>query len=105
MNKLLTEDTLRQRSRAHAGTGGISDENRTSGFRPAFRDPATGRTELARFADGRPAPMHLLDGLPDAWVARRDAFGHVTATKRTIIAGFIRCGLFYTRQQAAAAMH
>ena len=105
MNKLLTEDTLRQQNLALAGTGGISEENRTSGFRPAFRDPTTGRTELSRFADGRPAPMHLLDGLPDTWVAGRDAFGHVTAIRQTIVAGFIHCGLFYTREQAAAAMH
>jgi len=105
MNKLLTKETLRRQNLAFACTGGISQENCASGFRPAFYDPTTGHAELARFADGRPAPMHVLDGVPDAWVARRDAFGHIIAIKNTIIAGFIRYGLFYTREQAAAAMH
>jgi hypothetical protein len=103
MNKLLTTDTLRKQNLAFVGTGGVSEENHASGFRPAFYDLATGRAALARFADGRPAPMHLLDGLPDAWVAERDASGRITAIKETVIAGFIRDGFFYTREQAAAA--
>ena len=103
MNKLLTTETLRKQNLAFVGTGGVSEDNRASGFRPAFYDAATGRAELARFADGRPAPVHVLDGLPDAWVAQRDATGHITAIKQTVITGFIRGGLFYTREQAAAA--
>ncbi|UCE77749.1 MAG: hypothetical protein JSU62_06160 [Gammaproteobacteria bacterium] len=103
MNNLLTTETLRRQNLAFVGTGGVSQENRGSGFRPAFYDPATGRAELARFADGRPAPMHLLDGLPEEWVAQRDNSGHIAAIKPTVIAGFIRGGFFYTREQAAAA--
>ena len=76
---------------------------RSSGFRPAFYDRATDHAALARFADGRPAPMHLLDGLPDEWVVERDAAGRVRAIKESVIAGFIRNGWFYTREQAAAA--
>jgi hypothetical protein len=64
---------------------------------------ATRQAELSRFADGRPAPMHLLEGLPDLWVVERDTQGRVSALKDTVIAGFIRGGLFYTREQAAAA--
>jgi hypothetical protein len=105
MNKLLNRETLRKQNLAFVGTGGVSEENRSSGFRPAFYDLATGRAELARFADGRPAPMHLLDGLPDAWIAERDAAGHIRAIKDSVIAGFIRGGFFYTREQAAAALH
>lgn len=103
MNKLLTTETLRKQNLAFVGSGGVSEENRPSGFRPAFYDVATCRGELARFADGRPAPMHLLDGLPDTWVAERDAAGRITAIKETVIAGFVRDGLFYTREQAATA--
>jgi len=84
MNKMLTTDTLRKQNLAFVGTGGVSAENRASGFSPAFYDAATGRAELARFADGRPAPMHLLDGLPETWVAQRDACGHITATQQTV---------------------
>jgi len=105
MNNLLTKDTLKRQNQAFVGTGGVSEENRSSGFRPAFHDLASGRTALARFADGRPAPMHLLDGLPDEWVVERDATGRVSAIKEHVIAGFERNGLFYTREQAAAALH
>jgi hypothetical protein len=103
MNNLLTSETLRRQNLAFVGTGGVSDENRSGGFRPAFYDVATGRVELARFANGLPAPMHLLDGLPDSWVAQRDAAGRVTALRASVIAGFVRGGFFYTREQAAAA--
>ena len=105
MNKLLTTETLRKQNLAFVGTGGVSEENRASGFRPAFHDLASGSTALARFADGNPAPMHLLDGLPEEWVVKRDATGRISAIKDTVIAGFVRNGLFYTREQAAAALH
>jgi len=105
MNNLLTTETLTRQNRAFAGTGGVSEQNRCGGFRPAFHDLASGRTALARFADGRPAPMHLLDGLPKEWLVQRDTAGRVKAIKATIIAGFVREGLFYTREEAAAALH
>jgi hypothetical protein len=103
MNNQLTTETLRKQNLAFVGTGGVSEENRSSGFRPAFFDMASGCAALARFADGRPAPMHLLDGLPDEWVLERDAAGRVRAIKDSVIAGFVRNGIFYTREQAAAA--
>ena len=99
----LTTDVLRKQNLAFIGSGGVSEENRQSGFRPAFYDLATGRGELARFANGHPAPMHLLEGLPEEWVTQRDAAGRITAVKDTVIAGFVRHGIFYTREQAAAA--
>lgn len=104
MNTVLTTDTLRKQNLAFVGTGGVSQENRSSGFRPAFHDLATGHIALARFADGRPAPMHLLEGLPDEWAAKRDASGRICAIKESVIAGFVRDGAFYTREQAAAAL-
>jgi len=105
MNNLLTTETLKRQNQAFAGTGGVSEENHSSGFRPAFHDLASGRTALARFADGRPAPMHLLDGLPEEWVVQRDTSGRISAIKNTVIAGFVRNGMFYTREEAAAALH
>ena len=103
MNRLMTNETLRRENLAFVGTGGVSEENRPNGFVPAFYDLDTGRGEVARFADGRIAPMHLLDGLPAEWVAERSACGRITAIKESVIAGFIRDGYFYTREQAAAA--
>ena len=105
MTTLFTKETLRKQNLAFAGTGGLSDENRSGGFLPAFHDLASGRTVLARFADGRPAPMHLLDGLPDEWVVNRDTGGRPSAVRPSVIAGFVRNGLFYTREEVAAALH
>lgn len=99
----LSAQTLRQQNRVFQGTGGVSAENRALGFAPAFLDTATDRVYRACFADGRPAPMHLLEGLPPAVVATRDATGRVVALKPTVLAGFVREERFYTREQAAAA--
>jgi surfactin synthase thioesterase subunit len=50
------------------------------------------------------APVHLIEGLPDAWVVERDVDGMIKEIKQSVIAGFVRGGLFYTRQQAAQAI-
>ena len=88
---------------AFRGSGGVSAENRSLGFAPAFVDRATGIVYPSRFADGRPAPYHLLDGMPDELVIARDRRGMVSQVVGTVVAGFIRDGEFYTREEAAAA--
>ena len=97
----ITENRLVKENLAFAGTGGVSAGNRSKGFCPAFCDIESGRVHLARFGDGSPAPMHLLDGLPDHWVKERLPSGRVTVVKESVIAGFLREGQFYTREQAA----
>lgn len=97
----LTKSRIRQENLAFAGTGGVSAENRCSRFEPAFRDEATGRVEVSRFSDGSPAPMHLMDGLPADWVDCRDEHGRPCTLKADVVAGFIRDGEFYTRDEAA----
>jgi hypothetical protein len=86
---------------AYQGTGGVSRNNRTAGFSAAYRNDATGETVLSRFADGHPAPVHLLEGLPEEWVACRDEHGGVCQVLPVVVAGFTRDGCFYTREQAA----
>ena len=76
----------------------------TAGFIPAFCDTATGRVEPSRLADGSPAPMHLLAGLPEEWIVARGDGNQVVAVKATVIAGFLRAGAFYTRAEAAQAV-
>ncbi len=100
----LTRKTLEDENRRYTGRGGISEENRGLGFLPAYLDSATGNIHLSRFADGRGAPIHLLDGLPEPLALRRDASGKVIALKGSVSAGFVRDGRFYTREQAATAM-
>lgn len=102
--ELLSIQTLRDDYRRFRGTGGISQENRCCDFLPAFLDSHTGIVYLSRFADGRIAPMHLLDGLPAELVVRRSATGRVMAVRSSLTAGFVRAGRFYTRTQAAQAL-
>lgn len=100
----MDADRLIKDNVVHIGSGGVSEGNRECGFRAAFCDQESGCAVLARFKNGTPAPMHLLDGLPDAWVLERDASGRVLTVKPSVIAGFLRQGRFYTRAQAAAAV-
>jgi len=101
MSQVMTNRVLAQESQAFQGKGGISAETRPLGFRPAFLDSQTGAIYISRFADGRPAPFHLLDGLPDELVVARSCGGTVVAVKASVTAGFVRDGLFHTREAAA----
>lgn len=98
---VLTAETLRQENRIFRNTGGVSHNNRDHGFHPAFRDMATGHVYLSRFANGSPAPVHLLEGLPDDLVLQRNIKRRITAIKQTVVAGFVRGECFFTREQAA----
>jgi hypothetical protein len=97
----LTYEKLRAENQHFWNTGGVSQNNRDQGFHPAFLDTVTGQVYLSRFANGNPAPIHLLDGLPDDLVMHRSAEGRVTAVKHTLVSGFLRAERFYTREQAA----
>jgi hypothetical protein len=97
----LTSEMLRQENWIFRNTGGVSHNNRDHGFHPAFRDMATGHVYLSRFANGSPAPVHLLEGLPDDLVLHRNTQGRIIAIKQTVIAGFVRAERFFTREQAA----
>ena len=104
MKRLMTLQLLADENVAFAGTGGRSQENRGLGFEPAFYDFSRGTTYRSRFADGKAAPFHVLDGLPDEAIACRDPSGRAVAAKATLISGFVRNGLFYTRTAAARAL-
>jgi hypothetical protein len=101
MSRELTRNVIQQENEAHAGTGGRSQENSGSGFRPAFFDCATCAIYPSRFADGRDAPFHLLDGLPDEVVIERSPEGRVVSAKSSLVSGFVRGGYFFTRSAAA----
>jgi hypothetical protein len=101
MNVAMTESTLRRENRAYRGWGGVSEENRSMGFQPAFLDADTGKVYASRYANGLPAPFHLLDGLPDDLILHRHSTGGVTAVKQSVTSGFVRNGRFFTREQAA----
>lgn len=101
MGLQLTEAALARENRRFRGSGGRSEENRHVGFQPAFLDSATRTIYASRFADGRPAPCHLLDGLPDELVVARHPSGRVAGIKSSVVSGFVRQDRFYTREEAA----
>ena len=95
---------LRKENKLSRGTGGVSQENRDCGFIPAFYDSYSCQVVISRFANGNPAPIHVLDGLPEDGVIGRDKGGRVVAVKDSVISGFMCQGRFYTRAQAAQAL-
>jgi hypothetical protein len=103
MNRPMSEKTLYRQNLAFAGTNGISPNNRKLRFVPAFRDEDTGRVEIARFENGKPAPAHLIVGLPEEWAVSFTSEGAILAIKPSITAGFVRDSKFFTREEAAAA--
>ena len=97
----LSTGVLQCENQRHKGTGGVSQNNRSRGFVPAFLDTITGRTYESKFSDGRPAPMHLLDGLPEhLLIGNPDEL----TVRKGVISGFMHCGEFLTRAEAAAAL-
>jgi hypothetical protein len=98
----LNDAILKRENRAYCGSAGVSEGCREACFRPAFLDQETGTVYLSRYRNGHAAPVHTLEGLPDAVVAARYANGNVAKTKNTLISGFLKGNTFYTRQQAAA---
>ena len=92
---------MQSQNAVFAGTGGVSHNNRSAGFFPAYQNLLTGEAVISRFADGSPAPVHVLDGLPADWVAARDELGNVCSVLDAVVAGFLREGVFYTRDAAA----
>jgi hypothetical protein len=101
MTNAMTQRQLALENARYRGTGGVS-ESCSPGFSPAFRDAQTGVVYLSRFADGRPAPFHLLDGLPNELVTARDRDRGGVIAKPSVVSGFVHDGRFYTRDEAAA---
>ena len=78
MRDTATKSALALESANYRGTRGVSEDNRGADFQPAFVDRQSGAVHLSRFPDGRRAPCHLLDGLPDELVIARDERGRVS---------------------------
>lgn len=97
----LSRRVLQRENGRFRGSGGVSGENRALGFRPAFLDTQTQTVYLSRFANGEPAPCHLLDGLPEELVLARDGSGRALAARATLVSGFVLDGCFYDREAAA----
>jgi hypothetical protein len=101
MEEALSRTALQRQNQRFQGSGGRSQENRGLGFRPAFMDADTRAVYPSCFADGRPAPFHLIDGLPRKLIVMRHSSGRVAALKASVISGFVRDNRFYSRDEAA----
>ncbi len=97
----VDNQTLRSENLAYAGTRGISQNNRSSDFRPAFLEKSTGRIEISKLKDGQEASIHMIGWLPKEWATSFDDHGVVIKLKPDIVAGFEQGGSFYTRDEAA----
>lgn len=101
MSRPLTQDRVKEESADFLGTCGESATATQSHFQPAFQNPADGCVVAARFPSGAVAPMHLICGLPKTWGRKFDQQGNVVELIDGIVAGFVRAGSFYTREEAA----
>jgi len=100
IQKTLSNTDLQNQTKRYRNTGGISAEACNHGFRPAFLDTQTGAVYPCCFADGKPAPMHLFDGLPQELVVTYSSSGRAIAVKGSLVSGFICSDQFYTREEA-----
>lgn len=104
MNKSFTKRELTFQNILLLGTGGLSAENRQSGFVPVFLDTERSEVHPSCYANGQPANIHILDGLPEHLILANEASGAVSKVKKSVIPGFLRDGHFYTREEAADAV-
>lgn len=100
----IRSKTLEQENHRYAGSGGVSENNRSQGFVPAFLDTESGNVYRSRFPDGRPAPVHMLSGLPRKLMHNSNASSQEYAVKDSVISGFLLEKTFYTREAAALAL-
>ncbi len=96
-------DTLARENFRYMGTGGVSANNRSQGFVPAFKDTETGIIYRSRFANGMPAPVHMLAGLPEDLIEVDEILSTTLSLKSSVISGFIREETFYSREEARQA--
>jgi hypothetical protein len=106
INRSLTQNRLAEQNRRFSGTGGVSRVNRSLGFLPGFKDSITGKVYRSCYANGTPAPFHMLAGLPVECMVTEDTSGGPAAAvvKSSVIAGFILDEVFYSREEAARAV-
>ena len=101
MKPVISVKRLQQHSVTRAAIGVRTRRPAVLRFQAAFFDFGTQAIYPSRFADGRLAPYHTFDGLPDKVVVDRTNEGRAVAVKASLIQGYVRNGFFYTRAAAA----
>ncbi|MDH5472623.1 MAG: hypothetical protein OEY87_04075 [Gammaproteobacteria bacterium] len=93
---LLTQAQVNQQYNNFKKSGATLFSDAAFGFMPAFKDLKTEETHLSTYDDGTPAVLHVLDGLPVAWIGEWGDDGRPDSVRAGVIAGFMRGGCFYT---------
>jgi hypothetical protein len=86
----VTSSSFKVESNRYRRTYVATQNNWCHGFQSAFIDRETNRVYLLRFADGRLAPFHLLDGLPSDLVMARNGQRHVPGASPDAVLQAIR---------------
>ena len=92
----MSQARVAEQQGAFSQLGGAVFRDASFGFMPAFKDSHTNETHLSVYRTGELAVIHILDGLPNYWVAEWGEDGRPTSLKAGIIAGFVRYGEFFT---------
>jgi hypothetical protein len=105
MAQTLTPDSLKRTSHAfmRERVRRTSEENQALGFTPGFRDEETGAVYISCWSDGTPGSLSTLSTACPiiSILARGPSVAESPPSRPASIAGFVRWGLFYTREQAA----
>ena len=54
---------------------------------------------MSRYADGRPAPFHTLEGMPEEVIIRRSPGGKIAEAKRSLVSSFVKVGMTSMKQR------
>ena len=93
---LLSQAQVKRQYKNYKQLGSAVFSDAAFGFMPAFQDVLTEETHLATYEDGTPAVLHVLDGLPEGWIAEWGEDGRADSVRTGVIAGFMRGGCFFT---------
>ena len=92
----MSQSQVAEQQGACAQLGGAVFRDASFGFMPAFKNINNQEVHLSAYDSGELAVVHVLDNVPDEWVAEWGNDGRPSSLKPGIIAGFMRFGEFYT---------
>ena len=92
---LTHQQALKQQGTYYKFNGAVFSDA-SFGFMPAFKNTQDQQIHLSTDQYGELSVMHLLDGLPEAWILEKDEQGRPVSLKSEIVVGFMRNHEFYT---------
>ena len=95
------EPGSKQDNGTHKGVAGSTTQPPPD-FVPAYYDSETETVYLSRYSNGKQAPVHVLDTIPEELLQqnREHEAAHQSEPSPRLIVGFVHNNRFYTRAQA-----